>query len=121
MVSAEFITYKNKRIFFLDLSNLKDIQEGINVVEQATKTISLQPLKSVLLLTDVTDTRYDPEGADAIKKFSTAITPFLKLSCATGISGMKRIILNTLMVSSHHKIYVFDTRQQALDRLASEK
>ena len=91
--------YNGRKIIFLDLNGVQP--EGIKSrVEGAKKIIMSSQPDSVLLLTDFRDMRYDRERTDYAKQVSIDIKPFVKKSALLGIEGLKKIIMQSLMVFS---------------------
>jgi hypothetical protein len=91
--------YNGRKIIFLDLHGVQP--EGIKSrVEGAKKIIMASQPDSVLLLTDFRNMRYDKERTDYAKQVSIDIKPFVKKSALLGIEGLKKIIMQSLMVFS---------------------
>ena len=91
--------YNGRKIIFLDLKGVEP--EGIKSrVEIAKTLIFASQTNSVLLLTDFRDMRYDRERTDYAKQVSIDIKPFVKKSALLGIEGLKKIIMQSLMVFS---------------------
>ena len=91
--------YNGRKIIFLDLNDVPP--EGIKSRVELAKTLifASQP-NSVLLLTDFRDMRYDRERTDYAKQVSIDIKPFVNKSALLGIEGLKKIIMQSLMVFS---------------------
>ncbi|MBN2108098.1 MAG: hypothetical protein JW832_11795 [Deltaproteobacteria bacterium] len=91
--------YNGRKIIFLDLNGVQP--DGIKSRVELAKTLifASQP-DSVLLLTDFRDMRYDRERTDYAKQVSIDIKPFVKKSALLGIEGLKKIIMQSLMVFS---------------------
>ena len=91
--------YNGRKIIFLDLNGVPP--EGIKSRVELAKTLifASQP-NSVLLLTDFRDMRYDRERTEYAKQVSKDIKPFVKKSALLGIEGLKKIIMQSLMVFS---------------------
>lgn len=120
MERVRFIEHMGKQVLMADLSGLRDPDEMIAVMEAARPVIDGQPPKSLLLLTNCIDTHYETKGADAIKQWSKANTPFVKASAVTGVVGIKRILFNAIVKLTGRNIVAVDTVEQALDWLAAQ-
>jgi hypothetical protein len=120
MSKVEFIMHNGVRILILDVSNSKDIGENISAFQAARKIVAQEPPKSVRLLTDVTQAHYTAEGVDAMKEFSKASTPYIKASAAVGVSGIKRIIVQSLVKLTGRDIQIFGDREKALEWLSGQ-
>jgi hypothetical protein len=91
--------YNGQKIIFLDLNGVQP--EGIKSrVEEAKTLIFASKPNSVLLLSDFRDMRYDRERTDYAKQVSLDIKPFVKKSALLGIEGLKKIIMQSLIVFS---------------------
>jgi hypothetical protein len=120
MSKVEFITHKQSRVLLLDVSYSASVEENISAFTEAQRVILQQPPKSVLLLTDVTQAHYTQQAVDAMKEFSKTVTPHIKASAAVGVSGIKKIVLQSLSRLSGRDIRMFDDRTQALDWLVQQ-
>lgn len=104
----------------MDLSGLREPKDKIVVLNEARQLIDAQPPKSVLLLTNCIQTHYEAEGAEAIKAYSKANSPYVKASAVTGVVGIKKILLNAIVKLTGRNIVAVDTVEQALDWLAEQ-
>lgn len=120
MEKVKILSHKGKRIVFQDLSNSRDAKTNMEIFAETQSVIEKEPEKSVLLLTDVTNAHYDIEAADFMKKFSVAVTPYMKASAAIGVSGIKRVLLASLIKLSGRDIRLFDNAEDAMDWLVEQ-
>jgi hypothetical protein len=111
------LTHKGKTIILVDLSNCKP-EDSMAVIPIAQKKIAASPPKSARILTDVTNSTYTAQVANAIKEFGKANTPYVKKSVVVGADGVRAILMNTVIFLTRREIKLFDTRQSALDYLA---
>jgi hypothetical protein len=118
MGRVETLTYKGKSIVLVDLSNCKP-EDTIKILAQGQPVIARCAPKSALIMTDVTGAVYNKEVADAMKKFSSNNTPFVKASAVVGAEGVQMILLQTVSMVTRREIKVFKTREQAQDWLSS--
>lgn len=121
MERVSFIKHNGRDVLVVDISDLKNVEESIAVLQSATRLIKTQAPKSVLLLTNVTNAHYDTAGADAIKTYSKENTPFIKVSAVVGVTGIKRLILNTIVKITGRKIMPFDDVETAKEWLAGQE
>jgi hypothetical protein len=120
MPRVEFILHNGVRILDLDIRGSKDIDQNIAAFRLAQELAIKEPLKSLRLLTDVTDAHYTSEGVSIMKEFSKAITPYTKASAAAGITGVKWIVIQSLLRLTGRNIKLFDTRENAKEWLAEQ-
>ena len=120
MPRVEFILNKGIQILDLNLRGSKDMAQNIATFQSAQKLAMNEPLKSVKLLTDVTDAHYDNEGVSVMKEFSKSVTPHMKASAVVGVTGVKWIIVQSLIKLTGRDIKLFDNREQALEWLVGQ-
>jgi hypothetical protein len=119
-IGQESISYKGKEIIFQHIVGSQDVDASINVFLKTKEVIIKRPLKSVLLLTDVTDALFNAKATNVLKEFSKDITPHVKASAAVGIVGLKKIVLQTMAAVSGRNIKVFDNVEEAKEWLATQ-
>ena len=120
MGTYQLIEHKGKQVVVNDLSASPTQEDAIATLEQTETFIKTRPPKSALLVTDVSNLRYDVHGVEAMKNFSAAVTPHLRASCVVGISGIKSVIYRSIIRITGRKIPMFEGRDQALDWLAGQ-
>jgi len=120
MDRVKYLNHRGRDILIQDLTDSKSIEENIVVFDQTQGIIFAQPPKSVLLLTILINTHYSSKAVDRLKKFSLEVTPYIKASAAVGISGIKKVVYQTLSKLIGRKIHLFDSIDQALDWLAEQ-
>ena len=118
MKPIETVSFKGKTIVIVDLSNSTSA-EGAKVLQQAQPRIALMPPKSVLLLTDVTNTPFDSAGIKAVKEYASSNTPYLKASAVVGADGFRAVILETVRLLTKRDIKPCKSREEAMAWLAS--
>jgi Cu2+-containing amine oxidase len=114
---VRFITHAGKRILHLDFSGCRP-EEALNVIARAKKVIAQQPERSLLTLTDVTDTRFSDAVAQEMKHFTAHNRPFVRAAAVVGVTGLKRIIFEAVIAFSKRKVTTFDTIEKAKQWLA---
>ncbi len=120
MEQVRFERHKGKDILIVDLSQSRTQDEGISILERGEQTVKTQAPKSVLLLTNFGELRYDVNGVEAVKNYSSAITPYVKASAVLGVGGIKRVILRTVTRLTGRNIVPFDDMERAKDWLAEQ-
>ena len=120
MEQVRFEKHQGKDILMVDLSQTKDQNEAIAILERGEQMIKTQAPKSVLLITNIGDIRYDVNGVEAMKNFSNSITPYVRASTVVGVSGIKRVILRTITRLTGRNIMPFDDIEKARDWLAKQ-
>ncbi len=111
--------YEGKSILVIDWSELS--LEGIEVLmKEAREIIHNSPPKSVLALSDFTDTHYDKPTADMLAEYAASNKPFMKASALVGMTGMRKILYSVATRVSKRKFSLHETREDALKWLATQ-
>ncbi len=121
MDRISFVKHNGKDILVVDISGIREVEESIAILQSATRLVKTQASGSLLMLTNVSGTHYDRTGADAIKTYSRENTPFVKASAVVGVSGIKRLVLNTIVKITGRKIMPFDDVEAAKNWLAGQQ
>jgi dihydroxyacetone kinase DhaKLM complex PTS-EIIA-like component DhaM len=112
----KFIKYGGKDILCLDFVGC-NTTEVVAVIEEAKRVIRTQPEGSLLTLTDVTDARFNQEVTERMKEFTANNKPYVKAAAIVGISGIKKIIFEAVMMFSKRKIHIFENMNDAKEWL----
>jgi len=119
MKSVEVIEHQGCAVTVLHLANSKP-DESIVVFREAQAHLSLQPPKSVRLLTDVTDVVFNQTSLAALQEFSRANTPRIAVSAVVGADGLRSVALRTIAFLTGRDIRACETREEALEWLTSQ-
>ena len=117
---TNIITHKGKDIIYLDYRGLKNPEEFKKKVGETIKRTEYyleNNIKDILVLTDLTDSYIYGEAPKFLKESTKLARPFVKKSAVIGISGAKRIFLNTVNMFSGYETKAFQTKEDALDWL----
>ena len=117
MGRVAFIKHNGKEILFLDFSNCKP-EDVLPVIDEAKKAIRTRPENSVLTLTNVTNTRFDERVSEQMKQFTTHNKPYVRAAALVGVEGIKKIILQAVMLFSKRKFHTFETIESAKNWLS---
>lgn len=121
MERTKLIDYKGKRVFTIDFSNLKSLEEIRKVTQDAQKYIHAQPPMSVITLTSVEETHFNNEIRDMFTEYIRSNKPYVKASAIIGVSGLKQIIYNSLLKITGRDTRSFSTFEQAIAWLGTIK
>jgi hypothetical protein len=122
MASVYEFNYKGKTILCTDISGLqsKDKQEFYKHVEHAKEIIRKHPPKSLLVITEVTNTGFDTTVAGLIKDYAMHNTPYVKASAVVGIAGWSKVILTAVKAATGRDFYLADTMEEAKEWLIKQ-
>lgn len=116
----DFIDYKGKRILVEDFSNLKTEDELDAMIWEAEKVVHQQPLNSLLVVVDMTNSTFGPKATQSSKEASKSNTPYIKASAMVGMNKLMEIILNSLRMVTGRNIANFKTREEAYEWLIKQ-
>jgi hypothetical protein len=118
MKRVTFIRHKDAEILFLDFSHCA-IDESEAIIDQAAAVIRNRPPQSVMTLTDVTNMRFDDKLSARMKEFTAGNKPYVRAAAVLGVTGLKKILFETIMIFSKRKLHAFDRIEEAKDWLAA--
>ncbi|OGI11040.1 MAG: hypothetical protein A2Y40_00145 [Candidatus Margulisbacteria bacterium GWF2_35_9] len=116
MSGSQFINHKGKNIFLMEYPG--EIDQLKKMIGEAKKTIATQSPQSVLALSDLRQVDLTNETTEIFKDFTNHNKPYIKASALVGISGMKKIIVNTISTLYRRNFKIFDTVDEAKNYLA---
>jgi hypothetical protein len=116
------LNHEGKTILCLDIAGLqvRDKPDFHKLVAQAKHNISQYPPKSVLVITNVTDTRFDTEIANMIKEYAQHNTPYIRASSVVGVSGWAKVILTAVKAVTGRDFHLADTMEEAKEWLVNQ-
>jgi hypothetical protein len=100
-------------MLLVDLSNCP-VNQVEEVVRRVPDYITVQPLGSVMVLTDFTGATFDRDAIRAIKETAVFDKPFVRKSALVGIEGMPASFYEELKSFSQRDMTIFKTRDAAL-------
>jgi hypothetical protein len=119
MERVKFIKHNWRQILLLDFSGCS-VDEALKTIAEASEIIRSQAESSLLILTDVTNARYNLEVVEKLKDFTDANTPYVRASAVVGLDGLKKIVYNAVIMFSKRKINVFEDIEKAKDWLIEQ-
>jgi len=114
-----FIDHHGKRILLVDFSNCS-ANEVEEIARRAPDYITVQPLASVLVLTDFTGAAFDRDVLRAMKETAVFDKPFVKKSALIGTEDLPASFYDELKSYSRRDLLIFKTREEALDWLTAD-
>ena len=115
---TRFIDHAGKRILLFDFEGLKEPSESLAEIENAKAFVATQPRRSLRILTNVRDTRYNAAVLQGMKELAKHDEPYVIASAVVGLTGLLRIAYTAITTFSRRNIAVFDNDREALDWLA---
>ncbi|HRF50052.1 MAG TPA: hypothetical protein PLC98_20640 [Anaerolineales bacterium] len=114
----QILVHREVEIAVIDLSYIAP-DDALPLLRRAGALIIERPLRSVRALTDVTGGAYNKEGLALLKEFAVNNTPYILASAVVGATGLRVAALRAVALVTGRHIRPFETREEALDWLAS--
>jgi hypothetical protein len=118
MERVSFVTHHGARILRVDYSGMGDIQELLRVADQVTRLIRKQPPESLLVLVDLSGTRYSLRLVRNLGDLAVANAPFVKARALVGLPELVRPVVREVARASGRPLELFEQGEAALDWLA---
>lgn len=116
---VSWITYKEKKILFIDLKHLEK-EQMLEVIEEQKKIIDKSPVP-VLLLNDFTDTFASEEYMDRAKKYGKEQKDKIKKTALVGIQGIKKFLAHIyIQFSGNENTKLCSSMEEAKEYLTHE-
>lgn len=117
----EVMNYNGKEIYYLDASELttNNIQEIREDMEKVKKLVSSKPPKSALMITNVTNVRFNSEMVDMFKEYANHNTPYVKASALVGVSGIQKVVLSAVKTLTGRDFYLANSLEEAKEWVAN--
>lgn len=120
MERTRFIEHKGKRILLFDYTGIRETAVALREIEHSKAVVRQHPPKSLLILTNVRDARYNTDILQAMKELAKHDEPYVKASCVVGLSGLLRIAYQAISTFSGRKIQICNSEDEAKDWLVSQ-
>jgi len=117
---VNWIEHKGKRILFENMSGLRDPDDIYAVSDASTAIICKEPESSVLLITDVTGTRYSPSVINRLKENTKLTNPYMKAYAVVGIGGLQRVVLQSVVQFTGQDIKICGSIEEAKEWLVRQ-
>ncbi len=115
MERPRYIDHRGKLILYLDLAHASPAQHATGIRE-AERAILTGPLRSVLLLMDVTGAIVNHETDEIVEAFVARTAERIRARAVVGASGLKRRTFDRPARPAEHAL--FDDLEAARDWLA---
>ncbi|MCU0663662.1 MAG: hypothetical protein MUC50_15205 [Myxococcota bacterium] len=117
---CQWVTHKGKTILVQDYRGLSGASFMAAVRENEAFSLAQEVKSGIRVLVDVTDTYVDRETLKMYKESAKQFRDFFDKRAAVGVTGVHRLFLEVICRFAAVSATPFDTRDQALDWLASD-
>jgi hypothetical protein len=116
---VQFIRHAGHRILFINYAHC-DASMLKAVAEEGHRVIAREKPGTVLTLNDVSGTVFDKESVAVLQAKVAENAAYVQRAAVVGISGLQRLIYESVQAFTRRRIPNFQTRQEALSWLVSE-
>lgn len=111
----------NKSVIVVDCGNMdsSESKEITDILEQASELVANNPKKSVYIITDVTNLRFNNDVIGAFKKYAAANTDYVKESVIVGLSGFQNVIFSAIKALTKREYRLVGTMDDAVKYMSS--
>ena len=120
MECVSWVEHKGKRIILEDMSGLREPTDIYAVSDTSTALICKQLEASVLLITNVTGTRYNPSVINRLKENTKLTNPYMKAYAVVGIGGLQRVVLQSVVQFTGQDIKICGSIEEAKEWLVRQ-
>jgi hypothetical protein len=118
MAGYSIITYKGKEISYLDYRGMK-LEEILKTIDEASKRALLEN-KRRLQLSNLTGVFAVPEFMNKVKEAGKKTKHLTLKSAVVGITGAKKLLLNTYITFTGADMKAFDDEESAKEWLIKD-
>lgn len=121
MERVRFIDHRGIPILFSDLSGSRSTLELQRAVRLGSELVQAQPLRSVLILVDLTGVEYSLEAFAILQQSVVANRPYVRARAIVGLPGAAAVPFQIVARLSESPMARFDTLDEAKEWLISQR
>lgn len=120
MPRVRFIEHEGRRVLFIDFSGIRDRSTAFHAIDEVKRLVAGQPRGSLLTLTTVAGSTFDPEIIQALKELAAHNKPFVQAAALVGLSGLQRVAYAAVSLFSGRHITAFRDVGEAMNWLVAQ-
>ena len=117
----EEFTIDGKNFMYVDVSNIKQNSGFVDVVERVKPLIRQYPEKSVYMILNIANIRFDTETKKIAEEGLTHNGPYVKYGTIIGVDGIKKIMFSAVLKISGRDMSIFFSKEQAIAWLLKQE
>jgi len=119
MERSRFIQHKGREIYMLDCSDCRP-ENIVEIIDECARQVQVRPEKSVRTLTIAGGGKFDTVVLQKLKDLTRDNAPYVDKAAVVGITGLYKVVMNTIKMFSKREFHLFDSIEEAKDFLASD-
>lgn len=112
MERVRFLEHNGKEVLLLDFSHCS-VEAAFDVIEKASAVIRAAPPESLLTLSDFTGIIFAYDLHQKLKEFTALNKPHVRAAAVVGVTGLKKTLLEGVMLFSQRRLPIFENREAA--------
>ena len=120
MPRTQKLIHNGNEIFYMDFSNVTNVEEIKGIIDESKRFIRVQPVGSLKTLTYMQGMHFSNDIKDLFNDFIKGNKPYVKAGAVVGLSGLQQIVYNGLMKLTGRDIKSFSTIDAAKDWLVGK-
>ena len=117
MERVSFVTHRGVRILQVDYSGMEELPELLRVADRACRVMEKEEKNSVLVLVDLSQTRYSLRLVRSLGELAVTNAPYVRARAVVGLPGFVAPVVREVARFSGRPIEMFDECEPALDWL----
>lgn len=120
MPRAWFIEHHGREVLFIDFAGIRDRSTAFHAIDEVKGLVAGQPQGSLLTLTSVAGSTFDPEIIQALNELALHNKPFVKAAALVGLSGLQRVAYAAVLLWSGRNVPAFRDINEAKEWLVAQ-
>jgi hypothetical protein len=114
------ITVGSKSVILVDCANKSSEQanEIKMILDKANALVATKPEKSVYIITDVTNLKFNNDMSGLFKDYAVANTKYVKASVLVGLDGLQMIVFSAIKALTKRDYHLSATINEAKDYIS---
>jgi hypothetical protein len=117
MERIQWLTAGGHRVLFVDYTGVRP-EEWVALIEEEHRVISAEPKHSVLLLSDFTGAKFNPEVSRTLDALGQAHSDHIRASAVVGPTAVMRLAMANTGRQAGRRLQPVDTREEGLRYLS---
>ena len=117
---VRFITHGDQRLLLVDCTDCT-AEQVAKIADQVPALVTEEPPRSVLLLGDFSRAKFSKDSVEHLKIATVFDRPYLKRAAWVLTENLPKTLLDSIRTFSQREIPIFNTRDEALEYLLSQK
>lgn len=107
-------------MLFIDFSGIRDRSTAFHAIDEVRGLVAGQPQGSLLTLTSVAGSTFDPGIIQALNELALHNKPFVEAAALVGLSGLQRVAYAAVLLWSGRNVPAFREINEAKEWLVAQ-